>query len=123
MAIGASVAFCVEDIVKGNCLIKIEDVQVIFNDMDFENPEAQVSFCKKYFWKGIEAQAEKVFYDLYAAGKIRQPKSLKYGKKLLAKPFPKWYKNYEDFRARQMSNFNYKRFIELLEAEGLHNTL
>ena len=119
MAIGASVAFCVEDLVKGNYPIKVEDVQVIFNDMEFDTPEAQVSFCKKYFWQGIEDKAEKVFYDLYAAGKIRQPKSLKYGKKLLAWPVPKWFKSYDEFRARQMRHGN-QHFIELLEAEGLH---
>lgn len=121
--VGASVAFCIEDVVKGNSPINVEEVHVIFNDMDFETPAAQVSFCRKYFWQGIEDKAEKLFYDLYAAGKIRQPKSLKYGKKILAKPFPKWHKTYADFRARQMSSSKHKFFIELLEAEGLHNNI
>ena len=117
--VGTSVAFCIEDIVKKNSSFNVDDVKAIYPDKNFDSIEEMLSFNKKYFWQGIEDEAEKVFYDLYAAGKIRQPKSLKYGKKLLAWPVPKWFKSYDEFRARQMRHGN-QHFIELLEAEGLH---
>lgn len=120
--IGAGIAFAVADIVKGRC--SVEEVECIFSDMNFDNSNSQEigAFYKKYFWSEFPEKAEAVYNELLAAGKIRQPKSMKYGKRMTSWPCPLWYKTYAEYRARQMKVANVQ-FIELLEVENLHRDL
>jgi len=121
--IGASVVICVENLARRAYeSITVEKVQTLFIDRDYDSPEEIVAFGRKYFWQGVEAEAEKIFWELYNSGRVRQPQDLKYGRKLVSWPCPGWFYNYQDYRARQMRHGN-ERFIELLEKENLHADL
>lgn len=121
--IGGSVSICIDNLARGTYgKITVDNVKVIFVDRDYKSTEELVAYCRKYFWEACPDKAEEIFWQLYNAGKIREPKGRKYGSKMLSWPSPAWYDTYEEYRDRQLRHGN-GRFIELVEAENLHADL
>ncbi|HLD70618.1 MAG TPA: hypothetical protein VI937_01935 [Negativicutes bacterium] len=73
--IGLSVSFCILDIVNG--VVPIENVEKIIGGISAQNQEDVRQLISDYcqvYWRECPKEAEQVFRQLFAEGKIEQPR-------------------------------------------------
>ncbi len=75
MVIGLSVSSCILDIVRG--VVNINDVAKIIGSTCVEDPAKWgelIQLYRRVYWDQYPDQAEKIFHQLLAEGKIFQPR-------------------------------------------------
>jgi len=75
--IGFSISFCIRDIADGK--VALEDVSLIIGGTCVERPEDWDEVICRYrpvYWRSHPDECERIFRQLLAEGKIRQPRVL-----------------------------------------------